>query len=121
MTIPHTWTPYIRDDDGELLGYLVGGDGAVQATTLFGYPLGAPGDEAAAERVLDSIGLSYLADRWLLTLPDRREPIAVQIVEASPQHLTVKSVYYSYEGDYGTPFTLDVPVAVESLRPERAL
>ena len=120
--IPTTWTPYRRDDDDELLGYLEHTTAdACQARTLFGHPLGDSGSESDAERVLDALGLSYLAERWLLTLADRDEPISVQIVESSPQSLTVMSVDYGYEGDYGTPFILAVPVDPAELRPERRL
>ncbi|WP_426512253.1 hypothetical protein ACPPVO_17455 [Dactylosporangium sp. McL0621] len=61
------------------------------------------------ERVLDAIGLSDLADRWLLTIPDRAEPIAAEIVEASPRQVRVRSVGFGYEGGIGTVFTLAVP------------
>ena len=119
--IPAHWLAYSREDDGELLGYLDDGDGGVQARTVFGHALGATGERADAVRVLDSVGLSYLAERWLLTLPDRDDPITVQIVEASPERLVVTSVDYGFEGDYGTPFTLEVPVSASRLRPERSM
>jgi hypothetical protein len=45
----------------------------------------------------------------MLRLPDRVEPIAVQLVEASPERLVVQNVDSGYEGDYGTRFELDVP------------
>ena len=118
--IPITWREHRRDDD-ELLGYIDAGQGMCQARTLFGYPVGEPGDEADAERTLDSLGLSYLADRWLLVIEGRVEPITVQIVEATPYEVTLKSVDYGYEGDYGTPFILEVPTTSAQLRPERAL
>ena len=47
--------------------------------------------------------------------------ITVQIMEATPNEVTVKSVDYGYEGDYGTPFVLDVPTSASQLRPERVL
>jgi hypothetical protein len=54
--------------------------------------------------------LSYLADRWLLTLDGRSQPISALIVEASTQRLLVRNVDFGYEGDIGMTFLLDVPV-----------
>ncbi|MET4641582.1 hypothetical protein ABID95_001303 [Streptomyces atratus] len=52
----------------------------------------------------------YLAQDWLLSLPGRPDPIAVQIVEATPQQLRVKNIDYGYpEADIGHIFVLDVP------------
>ncbi|MDG6110262.1 hypothetical protein Daura_20610 [Dactylosporangium aurantiacum] len=116
--IPPTWIEYRRDEDGELLGYLRPVDdasGQYVPVTVFGYAIGAPGDEYDAQQVLEAIGLSYLADRWSLTLDGRSEPISVQIVEASPQQVLVKNVDFGYEGDIGTIFRLDVPIG-DSLR-----
>ena len=119
--IPETWTAYLREEDDELLGYIEEDDrGTYQARTLFRYPMGDRVGHADAELALDRIGLSYLADRWLLVLPERDEPVSVQVVEATPEFVTVKSVDYGYEGDYGTPFTLKVPVDPSVLRPERS-
>ena len=67
------------------------------------------------------MGLGYLAERWLLSIDGFDDPITVQIVEATPNEVTVKSVDYGYEGDLGTPFILDVPTSPNHLRPKRAL
>lgn len=113
--IPQTWVPYHRDEDGELVGYLVPtGDARVTPLTVFGHPLAGAGDIEDAERVLEAVGLSYLADRWMLTLPadsSRTDTarVAVQIVEATPTRLVVQSVDFGFEGDYGTRFELEVP------------
>ncbi|QUQ70198.1 hypothetical protein [Kutzneria sp. CA-103260] len=105
--IPQDWLPHHRDEDGELLGYLRPGEAGFVPVTLFGHPLGEAGDEHDAAAVLDEIGLSYLAGRWLLTLPDRAEPIAVQVIEADADHVRVKSI--DYAADIGALFTLPVP------------
>jgi hypothetical protein len=107
--IPSSWTPYYREDDAELLGYLVPDGGSFIPVTVFGYELGDAADEYDASQVLQSIGLSYLADTWVLSIADRAEPINVQIVEASLEALTVKSVDYGWEQDYGTIIKLPVP------------
>lgn len=107
--IASSWAPYYREDDGELLRYLVPDGELFIPVTLFGYELGEAADEYDASQILESIGLSYLADTWVLTIPDRDEPINVQIVEASPEALKVKSVDYGWEQDYGTIIELPVP------------
>ena len=55
----------------------------------------------------------------MLAIDGRPEPVTVQLVEVTPALLTVKSVDYGYEGDYGTPFGLKVPVDASRLWPER--
>ena len=121
VMIPESWRENRRDDDNELLGYLDKVDGMFQERTLFGFSLGKAGDETNAEHPLDSLGLSYLAERWLLTIDGRDDPITVQIVETNPSAVTMRSVDYGYEGDYGTPFTLAVPASPSQLRPERPI
>ncbi|MFI5909442.1 hypothetical protein [Dactylosporangium sp. NPDC051541] len=111
--IPQNWIEARRDEDGELLGFLRPADdeiGRFVPVTVFGYALGGPGDEDDGRRVLEAIGLSYLADRWSLSRPGRTDPIAVQIVEAGPQRVVVKNVDFGFEGDIGTTFRLDTPV-----------
>ena len=121
VMIPDSWREHRRDDDNELLGYIDELDGRFQARTLFGFPLGKAGDETIAQHLLDSLGLSYLAERWLLTIDGRDDPITVQIAETNPEVVTLRSVDYGYEGDYGTPFTLVVPASPSQLRPERPI
>ncbi|AIY02509.1 hypothetical protein ART_2910 [Arthrobacter sp. PAMC 25486] len=109
--IPAQWTAVHRDDDNELLGYLaptVGGDHVIP-TTVFGHELAEPCHVDDAVEVLESTGLSYLADRWELLSDAHSEPMTVQIVEASPASVTVQSIDYGHEGGYGTRFTLAAP------------
>lgn len=109
--IPTAWQGHRRASDGELVGYLVPGDGPTWTpVTVFGVPIDGAQARDDAERCLDEVGLSRLADRWLLDLPGRPEPIAVQIVEATPSALRVASVDLGADVDYGAVFTLDVPV-----------
>lgn len=100
---------YYREDDGELLGYLIPKGDLFVPVTVFGYQLGGAADEEDVSQVLESIGLSYPADTWPLSIADRDEPINVQIAEASPEVLRVKSVDYGWEQDYGTIIELPVP------------
>lgn len=114
--IPAHWLAYRREDDDELLGYIVPSDNELFApVTVFGYPLADGRSQIDAERVLDSVGLSYLADRWMLRVIGREAPISVQIVEVSPERVVVQNVDYHYEGDYGMRFHLDVPETGEKL------
>jgi len=114
--IPQDWIPHHRDEDGELLGYLRPAGDSFEPMTVFGYPLAEPADEYDAAAVLDAVGLSYLAERWLLTVPERTEPIAVQVVEVDPDNVRVKNVDPGYEGDIKQHFTLPVPTS--RLQPE---
>ena len=107
--IPTDWIAHHRDDDGELLGYLRPVEDRFEPVTVFGCPLGDADGEDEAIAVLDAVGLSYLAERWLLRVPGRAEPIAVQVTEADPDLVRVKSVDFGYEGDIGEVFTLPVP------------
>lgn len=77
--------------------------------TVFGYPIAKPAEREEGEEQLDRLGLSYLAERWHLRLKDQA-PIQVEIVEASPEQVVVKSVDFASGLDYGTQFTLSAPV-----------
>ncbi len=119
--IPDDWRPHRREGDGELVGYLVpeggaGEDEKVVPVTVFGSPLGDAQDVPSAVEVLESVGLSYLADRWSLRLEDGRW-ITVRLNEAGPDRLVVSNADFGYEGDIGQRFFLDVPVDDRSLRP----
>ena len=110
--IPTDWTAVHRDDDAELLGYLAPTNRNGQhviPTTVFGHQLAEPSHAVDAIEVLNSTGLSYLADRWELLIDSQPEPITVQIVEASPSSVMVQSIDYGYEGGYGARFTLETP------------
>ncbi|TCK22542.1 hypothetical protein [Pseudonocardia endophytica] len=109
--IPTEWQGHRRASDGELVGYLVPGDGQTWTpVTVFGLAVDDALDRDDAERRLDEVGLSHLADRWLLERPGRPEPIVVRIVEADPSVLRVASVDFGADVEYGTVFALDVPV-----------
>jgi len=125
--IPEHWTPHYRDDDGELIGYLIpaaadgapvdhdGQDDQVVPATVFGHPLGEPMPAFAAETILNDIGLSYLADRWRLSTSDG--PVEVVIAEASPDVVVVVSADYHHVlgAPLGTRYTLRVPDEIDRL------
>ncbi len=109
------WIAHHRDDDGELIGFLAPAGRAFTAMTVFGSPLAEPADRLQAESVLDSCGLSYLADRWRLRLDDGRS-IEVEIVEASPERAVVKNVDFASGLDHGHRMALTAPVGDRLLR-----
>ncbi|BDZ44205.1 hypothetical protein [Naasia aerilata] len=119
--IPESWEPYEREDDGEVLGYLEPVDGdLVRPVTVFGHPLADPGDRHDAARRFEALGLSYLAEPWVLRLEDRPDPVRVRILEARPDRLTLQ-VFFT-EGIYsGERFVLEPPLAPAALTPERPL
>jgi hypothetical protein len=109
--IPKTWLPHHRSEDGELLGFLCPTSaGRYVPVTVFGSPLGEDADADGAQQVLEAVGLSYLADRWLLARPQHPDPVTVEIVEASPERVRLKNVDFGLEHDYGQIYVLEAPV-----------
>lgn len=109
MFIQDNWIAHHRDEDGELLGYLAPPSDVTNTfrpVTIFGYPMAPPLELADAQQVLDDLGLSYLAERWYLTVDGSGESIAVTIAEISPHQMTVRNADYGYEGNIGDPFIL---------------
>jgi hypothetical protein len=106
--IPVDWTPHRRASDDELVGYLVPRGDQVVPVTLFGHPLAGPGDVSEAAALLDSTGLSVLADPWRLQLADG-DTIRVRIHEVRPDRVVVVADDFGYGGDLGDSFVLDVP------------
>lgn len=107
------WIAHWREDDGELVGFLVPTDEGYVPVTLFGYVLGEASDHHDAVYVLESHGLSYLAERWWLRRGEGW--VAVQIVEASPERVVVSSVDFGDDAEYGERFALDAPVGDDVL------
>jgi len=106
---PPNWTEHRRGEDRELLGYLAPEDDAAhRPMTVFGNPLAATVTREHAEHTLDATRLSYLAGRWLLRRQGH-DPITVQIVEATPDSVTVANVDYRSNLNYGHQFTLGPP------------
>ena len=80
--IPDDWTPH-RRDDGELVGWVRPEGGDWVGVDMLGRDVGGPVDWLDAESALESRGLSWLADAWML---DRAAagPLRVRIVEVVP-------------------------------------
>ncbi len=110
--IPADWRPHHRTD-GELIGYLAPHDGDdVIAMTLLGTAVGGPTDEWTAADRLDDLGLSYLADRWVLLHEDGSEQRVV-LVEVDPERVVVANADFAQvvggPRDIGEQIVLDVP------------
>lgn len=116
MTPPH-WTPLHRDEDGELLGYLVTEDADTVPLTLFGFPLAPPSDLDGAEAVLRGRGLAVLADPWWLAEPDGTG-FRVQILSATPDAVLVARAGFGFVSHDGERWRVAVP-AGDRLRPYR--
>ena len=119
--VPSNWFKHHRDEDGEHVGYLAAVDDGFVAYSLFGHQLCDAADLDDAEAMLDSAGLRQLAERWLLQIEGRSEPLLVEIVEVTPAEVTARHIDYDDDGNWGTLFTLDVPVEAERLQPARTL
>jgi hypothetical protein len=108
--IPSTWTPHRRADDGEVVGYLApASDGLVVPMSLLGHALDEPCDEHTAAEVLESAGLSMLAEAWRY-VGDGTD-LRVRIVQVTAAHVVLKHEDF---GDmshrYGENFSLPLPV-----------
>lgn len=98
--VPADWIAYRRADDGELLGWMRPVDDQWVAVALIGWEVSGPLDWLEAEDALESVGLSYLADVWMLERADDA-PLRVRLVEVTPRRIVVQT------DDFGA---IDVPV-----------
>jgi hypothetical protein len=98
--LPTDWIAYRRADDGELLGWMRPVGEEWIAVSLLGWEVSAPVDWLAAEEALESVGLSYLGEVWMLQRGDA-EALRVRLVEVDPQRIVVQT------DDYGA---IDAPV-----------
>ncbi len=110
--IPAAWEPYHRLDDGELVGYLRPvGDGLVP-TTLLGTALDDALDRFGAEQVLEEVGLSYLADPWILSHDDGTEQ-RVLLVEVDAERAVLANADFAQvvgaPRDIGDRVEVDLP------------
>lgn len=100
MSVPDDWIPHRRPDDRELLGWLRPDGDAWVAVSILGWAVSEAGDWFAAEEALESVGLSFLADVWMLER-EGADPLRVRVVEVSPARVVVQT------DDYGA---IDMPV-----------
>ncbi len=120
--IPPDWTPH-RREDGELLGWIRPEGAEWVAVDVLGRAASAPVDWLDAEDALDSRGLSWLAEIWMLER-DGSDPLRVKLVEVTPGRVGEAGRVVVQTDDFGA---IDVPVerielpwpAPETLRPRR--
>ena len=86
---PESWIEHRRTGDRERLGWIrPEGDGFVALDAL-GREATGPVEWLAAEEALDERGLHWLADIWVLELPDGTRE-RVRIVEVTPERVVVQ-------------------------------
>lgn len=76
------WTPH-RREDGELLGWIHPVGDEWVAVDLLGRSVSGAGEWLDAEAALESHGLAWLADPWMLDREAER-PLRVRMVEVTP-------------------------------------
>jgi hypothetical protein len=128
--IPLDWLPVRREDDGELVGYLLADDDAFLPMSLLGQPLGAATSADRAADILSAEGLRALDGTWLCLLPDPMPPgnvdasdpgpewawRGVLVVEASPTACRVRLAFAEPKEERAHAF-LPVPVGRLLRRP----
>jgi hypothetical protein len=118
--LPDGWIEH-RRSDGETVGWIVAdGDGFCAKDLLGRDATGTGVDWLQAEEALDELGIGYLADGYVLHLPDGTER-QVRIAEASVRGVTVVSDEYGMASAVGAPldrYRLEFPAPPE-LRPRQ--
>ncbi|WP_243075353.1 hypothetical protein [Microbacterium sp. SS28] len=103
--IPADWTAH-RRDDGELLGWIRPEGEHWVAVDLLGREASGPVDWLDAEEALESAGLSWLAEIWMLE-QDAGEPLRVKLVEVTPGRVGEAGHVVVQTDDFGA---IDAPV-----------
>ena len=75
-------TPFHRDDDNELLGFIVDDGNSWQALTIFHYQIARTLTRKEAENILLEKGLTYLMGTWQYFDKDDRDWFPCVIKEA---------------------------------------
>ena len=119
--LPADWIEH-RRDDRELVGWIVPeGEGFRPVDRLGRWVTAAPVDWLEAEEILEALGIGFLADRYLLRLPDGTER-PVRISEASPDGVIVVADEYGAASAVGAnsdrfrlPFPAPADLRAETL------
>jgi hypothetical protein len=116
--VPADWMEH-RRPDGETVGWIVPDGDGFRPVDVLGRPVTTdPVDWLGAEEALEERGIGFLADRYLLRLPDGTER-PVRIAEASVHGVTVVADEFGRAGVVGggadERFELPFP-APEALR-----
>lgn len=122
--LPADWIAHRRGSDRELIGWIrPEGDDWV-AVSLFGADVSGPLEWVEAEEALEEVGLSWLAEPWMLER-DAADPVRVRIVDVSPAspdgrpgRVVVKTEDF---GAVDVPYeTFELPWPPTGLRPMRS-
>jgi hypothetical protein len=90
--------PINREDDGELLGFVVQDGASWQAQTLFGYTLARTVTQKEAEMVVREQGLSSLMGTWQYFDEDDEQWYPCILKEANEHKVTViRTNYMGYQ------------------------
>lgn len=111
------WTPH-RRDDGELVGWIAPEGDQWVPFDLLGRRASEPTEWLDAEAVLETLGLSYLAEPWMLEGESDR-PLRVRFVEVTPERIVVKGEDFGAIDAYARRWELPWPVP-STLRPTRS-
>lgn len=82
-------TPLYHPEDHELLGFIAKENNSWVAQTIFGYTIERTTSKAAAERVLQEQGLSYLMGVWHYYDTDDNDWFPCILKEANEYRVTV--------------------------------
>lgn len=115
---PADWIEH-RRADGEIVGFLRADGDGFRVFDLLGRDRtpgdGKPIDWLDGEELLEELGIGYLADRWVLRLPDGSQR-PVRIAEAGERGVTVVADEYGAASAVGAVlerFRLPFPVGDE--------
>ncbi len=89
--------PIHREEDNELLGYILHDNDIWLPLTIFGYALESCVSEADAIRVISNKGLESLMDTWQYFDTDQEDWYNCTIIEAKKNEIAVRIT------DYGHP------------------
>lgn len=121
IVLPEGWIEHRRGEDREPVGWIVpDGEGFRPIDVLGRRVTAGPVEWLEAEEILDALGIGFLANRYLLSLPDGTER-PVRIAEVSPEGVTVVADEFGSASAVGAGsdrFRLPFP-APEELRPTR--
>jgi hypothetical protein len=106
-----------RRHDGELVGWMRPDGDDFVPVDLLGRDVGESTDWLRAEELLETRGLQYLAEPFLLELADG-EHLRVRITEVSTRRITVKKDDFGAIGGPRNEYTLAWP-APDELQPLR--
>ena len=112
MSVPADWIAHRRPDDGEMLGWMRPSGEDWVAVSILGWAVSEPVNWLAAEEALESVGLSFLADVWMLERAGA-DPLRVRIVEVSPSGVVVKTDDFGAIDAPVTQFALPWPAPAE--------